>query len=328
MKKTIWMLLDDRRGSVGQALGIAQAIGERLNIVEKKIVYNKLAVLPNWLRGKSLLGVNLHQSDSLAGEYPDVVLSISRRTVPIARYIRHMSNNKTKIVQLMYPDGGIGLKEMELVIVPNHDSESKKQIPNAMVILGAPTKICPQVLQQEKAKWSPVFSQLPRPYTAVIIGGAIKGKEWPLINAKNLADKIKKLHDEVGGSILITTSRRTGEKAQDIIMQKLEGIPSYTYIWGEKKENPLMGFYACADRIVVTADSVSMCSEACGTGVPVLLFRDKNWLPAKHLSFAQSLIEKGYAEDICNPKALNFKPQFVLNNANDIADKIVAITEN
>ena len=283
MKKTIWLLLDDRRGSVGQAMGIANALGNRMEIVEKKIVYTGLAGLPNWIRGKTLLGVNLKASDDLKDNYPDVVMSISRRTVPVARYIRKMSANKTKIVQLMYPDGGIGLKEMDLVIVPDHDSPSKKQIANAMIILGAPTKICPKVLQQAKEKWL---------------------------------------------SELITTSRRTGEKAQNLIMQKLKDIPAYTYIWGENKENPLMGFYACADRIIVTADSVSMCSEACGTGVPVLLFRDKNWLPQKHQNFAKALIDNGYAEDLCNEDAITFTPKATLNSAADIADKIIAISQN
>ena len=328
MKKIIWLLLDDRRGSVGQAMGIANALGNRMEIIEKKIVYTGLAGLPNWIRGKTLLGVNLKASDDLKDNYPDVVMSISRRTVPVARYIRKMSANKTKIVQLMYPDGGIGLKEMDLVIVPDHDSPSKKQIANAMIILGAPTKICPKVLQQAKEKWLPEFANLPKPYTTVIIGGGIKGKEWPLANAEKLADKIKELHDKTGGSILITTSRRTGEKAQNLIMQKLKDIPAYTYIWGENKENPLMGFYACADRIIVTADSVSMCSEACGTGVPVLLFRDKNWLPQKHQNFAKVLIDNGYAEDLCNEDAIAFTPKATLNSAADIADKIIAISQN
>ena len=39
----------------------------------------------------------------------------------------------------------------------------------------------------------------------------------------------------------------------------------------QKKDNPIMGFYACADRIIVTGDSVSMACEACGSGKPVLV---------------------------------------------------------
>ena len=140
-----------------------------------------------------------------------------------------------------------------------------------------------------------------------------------------MADQIKSLHDKTGGSILVTTSRRTGEEAQNIIMQKLKDIPSYTYIWGEKKENPLLGFYACADRIVVTADSVSMCSEACGTGKPVLLFLGENWLPQKHRNFAASLIDGKYACKRDDIDSIKFIPDKVLHNSEIIAEKIINI---
>lgn len=328
MKKTLWLLLDDRRGSVGQAQGVAQALKDKLNIIEKQIVYNRLAGLPNWILGKTFWSVNRQKSDKIDEDYPDMVMSISRRTVPVARCIRRLSNNKTKIVQLMYPDGGVGLKEMALVVVPAHDGLKKRQHPNVMTILGAPTKICPEVLDQAKARWNPIFSHLPRPFITVIVGGAIKGRPWPLVNAEKLGDKIKEIHSKTGGSVLITTSRRTGEDAQNIIMQKLTGIPTYTYIWGEKKENPLLGFYACADKIIVTADSVSMCSEACGTGAPVLLFQNKNWLPQKHLLFAKSLIDNGYAEDIESSSSLSFVPQSSLNCANEIAERIMTIIKD
>ena len=50
MKKIIWFLMDNRMGSVGQAKGIIQALDkERYEIVEKKIDYNRLADLPNFL---------------------------------------------------------------------------------------------------------------------------------------------------------------------------------------------------------------------------------------------------------------------------------------
>ena len=38
-------------------------------------------------------------------------------------------------------------------------------------------------------------------------------------------------------------------------------------------DNPYLGLLGAADAIIVTADSASMCTEACATGKPVLLFR-------------------------------------------------------
>ena len=317
------MLLDDRKGSVNQAKGVAKALGNRIDVVEKNIAYNKLAVLPNWLKGRTLLGVNKQKSDDLSSPYPDIVLSTSRRTVATARYIRKKSQNKTKIIQLMYPADGIGICDMEKIIVPAHDSLKKRQNPKSFVITGAPTTVTTKMIEESKRKWEPVFADLPRPWVSVIVGGAIKGKPWPLTNAEKLGEKICEINSKIGGSVFITSSRRTGKEAEEIIMNKIKKLPLYTYIWGEKKENPLNGFYACSDIIIVTADSVSMASEACGTGKPVLLFRDKNWLPKKHQSFAQSLIDGNYAADLFDEKALSFKPEKTLNTASIIAEEIL-----
>ena len=325
MKRTLWILADDRRGSVGQAKGIAMALQNELNIVEKNIVYNFLGSLPNVLRGRTLIGVDTKKSDPLTAPWPDLILSISRRTVPVARYIRKQSKNKAKIIQLMFPSGG-GIDDMEMLIVPAHDKLQNRQNPKSLVITGAPTRIFTEFLEQDRKKWMPIFENLPKPLIAVIIGGAIKNKPWPLDNAEELGDELQQIHQKLGGSFLITSSRRTGEKAEKIIMEKIKGIPSYTYMWGEKKENPIMGFYTCADLIIATADSVSMCSEACGTGAPVLLFTGHNWLTKKHQRFAKSLVDQGYATTIDSPDALSFTPKATLNDAKLIAAKILEIS--
>lgn len=63
---------------VGQAKGIFPVIEDEFEIIEKKIVYNRLAALPNMLRGKTLIGVNRKESSPLKNEpFPDAVLSIS-----------------------------------------------------------------------------------------------------------------------------------------------------------------------------------------------------------------------------------------------------------
>ena len=54
MKKNLWALLDDRMGSVGQARGILQAIGNRADITEKKLVYTKWASYQILYVGKAL----------------------------------------------------------------------------------------------------------------------------------------------------------------------------------------------------------------------------------------------------------------------------------
>ena len=320
MKKTMWALLDDRMGSVGQAKGIILALGDLVNVEEKKIVYTRWAKLPNYLKGRSLIGVNKKESSHLDAPWPDLVLSISRRTTPIARWIKKQSDEKTKIIQLMHP-GNCGLKDLDLVIVSEHDAKKSKG-GNFFFITGCPHRVSKEAILQAKEKWAPIFSKLPKPWLSVIIGGSIKGRPFSLENAQKLGQEIKNIHQKIGGSILISTSRRTGTEAEEVIMAELKDIPAYTYLWGEKKENPIMGFYACGNKIIVTGDSVSMASEACGSGNPVLIFEGRDWLTAKHKRFISSLYAKGYAIAVEDEKALVFTPQERLDPAQKIAEKI------
>lgn len=324
MKKTIWALMDDRTGSVGQARGILPAIADEFEVIEKKIVYNRLAALPNCIRRKTLIGIDRKQSAPIKGEpFPDAVLSISRRTAPIALWLKKASKGKTKIIQLMFP-GKFGASEMDLIVIPEHD-RGKAEGENLLYITGCAHRISPQALEEARQKWTPAFASLPKPLTAILVGGAIKNKPFTDKNAEMLADAILKVHNQVSGSILITSSRRTGKSAEDIIMKKLAHIPAYTYLWGEKKENPIMGFYACADRIIVTGDSVSMACESCGSGKPVMVFSGKNWLTPKHQRFVQSLFDGGYAVDINAYNVENTAAMERLDPAAEIAERIKAL---
>lgn len=325
MNKNIWVLLDNRCGSTGQALGIVEAIGDRAHVGLKRLYYNRWGWLPNWIRGRSLLGIDQKESASLDSPYPDIVLSTSRRTVCAARYVRKKSGYKTQIVQLMYPSGGVGIGDMAFFVIPSHDNIKKCQHKKALVIDGAPTRMFANKIEDLRLQWNKQFEHLPKPWVSVLLGGEIKGEPWPEESVEKLATRLREINDKIGGSFLITSSRRTGKKAENIVMDKIKGLPCYTYLWNETKENPIMGFYACADYIVATADSVSMCTEACGTGNPVLLFRDPCWLKGKHQTFAQKLIEKGYAQDVCHSDALDFRPQSILNPATYVADKIMEL---
>ncbi|MBR1840936.1 MAG: mitochondrial fission ELM1 family protein [Alphaproteobacteria bacterium] len=320
MQKILWALMDDRRGSIGQALGVIGALNpNKIKCEEKNIVYTKTAALPNWIRGKGLLGLTAESKKLLKPPFPDYVLSISRRTVPVARYIKKLSP-QTKLIQLMHP-GKTGLSDFSLVVVPEHD-RNKKAAPNIHYIVGCPHRITEDFLQQAKTEWEAEFAGLPKPLTAVIVGGAIKKKPFSEENALALGQALKNFKQKIGGSILITTSRRTGKKAEQIIMNEIKDIPQYTFLWGDTKKNPYSGFLACADNIIVTGDSVSMCCEATGTGKPIYLFTGKNWLTAKHQRFVQSLCERRCAALIDDDNAETFSPQNSLNAAREIAELI------
>lgn len=318
-KKILWVLIDNRMGSVGQARGIVQQLNHsHFDVIEKKIEYTKFSGLPNFVRSKTLIGLTSESKKEIVEPWPDMVLSISRRTVPVARYIKK-KNPATKLIQLMHP-GKTGLDEFSLVLLPEHDKD-KGYAPNFRYMIGAPHRITREVLSEAKDKWAEAFKNLPKPITAVIVGGSIKKRPFSLENAELLAQRIREFKEKTGGSILITTSRRTGDKAQKLIMDAIKNIPAHTYLWGDKNENPYLGYLAMADNIIVTGDSVSMTSEACGTEKPVFVFEGKNWLTKKHYRFIHSLYENRYAVPL-DLRYINFKPNSALNAAYDAAREI------
>lgn len=324
MKKNIWILLDNRVGSRHQAEGIANYLDKSIfEISFKEIKYTKWSALPNFIRGKSLLGVDTTSKKDLFSPFPDMVLSASRRTAPIARWIKKQ-HPTTKLIQLLHI-GRCGIKDFTAIFVPEHD-KNKLCAPNIYYTVGSPHFITPEKLSNAHIQWNKKFSKLPHPITALIIGGAIKKKPFSLENAENLAKIVKNIKEKDHGSLLITTSRRTGLAAEQLIMSHLKNIPQFSYLWGNKDENPYLGFLACADNLIVTGDSVSMCCEATGAQKPLFIYTGKNWLTSKHLRFVQSLYDAGYASKLSceenTPKAKTASP-LPLNTAKDIA-KILA----
>src|SRR6185369_4221368 len=78
----------------------------------------------------------------------------------------------------------------------------------------------------------------------------------------------------VGGSLMVTTSRRTGDRLAEAIEDFLTA-PVYFYDWKDEdveSKNPFFAFLGLADAVIATGDSISMCSEACATGKPVYIY--------------------------------------------------------
>ncbi|CAN0411073.1 unnamed protein product [Discosporangium mesarthrocarpum] len=84
---------------------------------------------------------------------------------------------------------------------------------------------------------------------------------------QRLAANLKTLCDDHGAGLAVTASRRTGAENEKHLRAALAGASSW--FWDGTGDNPYFGLLGLADAIVVTADSVSMVSEACATGKPV-----------------------------------------------------------
>ena len=307
----IWILADDRAGNVNQLLGIVEALGKPYE--RKDIHYNFWVKLPNCLRGSSFVGITKESKSGLSSSYPDVVLSAGRRSFPVAMAIKKLSGGKTKIVQLMNP-GKLEEKKADLLILPVHDCYSGKA-QNVMQVLGTPHRVTQKKLAQEKKHWAPILKKYPSPRIGVLIGGATKDKSFTLKNATDLVHSIQKLNP---ASLLVTTSRRTPPEIVAYLKKELPN-PKFFYRFGDKTENPYFGLLSMSDVLVVTGDSMSMCSECAGSGVPVVIFAPNEMVGVKHARFHQALYTQGYAVPA---GSWPHPPKGRLNPAYEIAEKI------
>lgn len=286
----IWVLADDRAGNRAQCLGVADRLG--IPYETKEIRYSALVRLPNLLRGASLRGIDHASANALRQPWPDAVIAAGRRIAPVARWIKRRSA-KTKIVQLMWPDAGAA--DFDCIVLPAHDREHK-DAPNILHVLGAPHRVTAPVLATAAETWRPRLEELPAPRIAALVGGSTRHGAFSDADFHRLGALAKTLATGAHGSIMLTTSRRTGTRGEKILLDHIGDIPHHTHCWGmpTEKDNPYLGYLALADAIIVTADSISMCSEACASHKPVFIYQPLS-LASKHKRFVNTLIATGYA---------------------------------
>jgi mitochondrial fission protein ELM1 len=313
----IWVLTDDRAGNVAQAVGVAEALGRAFKT--QAIRYNPLARLPNVLTGASLIGLEPMTRMAFLPPWPDVVIAAGRRTAPVARWIKKNAGKKVILAQIMNP-GRRGAEDFDLIAIPRHDCELPTgDAPNVMRITGAPHRLTKERQTSAADAWHARIASLPRPYIALIVGGATHSKPFPLDLARELGAQVSRMAEQTGGSVLFASSRRTGAAAENALVSAIKA-PHKAFLWSAGGDNPYFGFLALADAIVVTGDSVSMCSEACATPAPVYIYAPEGMVSPKHARLHRHLFEAGLAR----PVSGQFEPWThpPLNAAAEIAHKI------
>ncbi|MCB1530584.1 MAG: mitochondrial fission ELM1 family protein [Rhodospirillales bacterium] len=241
-------------GTENQCLGIAEALNIR-PVIKRIGLRQPWKFLSPWL---GFEGSYSFTGDKLGPPWPDLLLASGRKSVAAARYIKKASGGKTFAVQIQDPR--IDPACFDLVAVPAHDPARGD---NVLVTTAAPNRLTQERLDAAKEQFSSLFSPLPAPRVAVLIGGSSKAHRMTPAVMEKLAAQLEPLN----AGFMITASRRTDDACMDILKHALKG--RHAFIWDGTGENPYFGMLAWADYILVTEDSVSMTSEAATTGKPV-----------------------------------------------------------
>jgi len=262
----VWVLADDRPGHRTQAIGLAQSLG--WDYAVKDLHFTPLNRISNRLLGASLMGLDRSRSSPLEAPWPDLVIAMGRRAAPVARWIGAQGGDRTRLVQLGRK-GADSAAPFDLSVTCSHF----RLPPHArrLVITVPITQVTPDRLREEAARWQGLFSG-PAPHIALLVGGTTAQHRLNARVAERLAGDAVAFAKEVGGTLHIVTSRRTGAKAT-AALRRVAGADAHVHEWSRGDErNPYLGYLALADVLIVTGESESMLAEAAATGKTLYVY--------------------------------------------------------
>lgn len=253
----IWALLGDKTGDNNQLLALAEALGWPFET--RTLRYNLVRAIPPRNLGSTLASLTRPSRALIKPPWPDLILAIGRRSTPAILWIRERSP-ATRLVLIGHPR--VEPERFDLVITtrqyPVPPRDNVITLPLAMS-----RRRDPGVASAEERAF---FAALPRPHLLFALGGPTKYWELDEASVGQAFDSALKRANSAGGTLIAVGSRRTPPELVALVEKRIERS-HHRFVQGAMPRFPLL--MADADEIFVTADSVSMLSEAIHTGKPV-----------------------------------------------------------
>lgn len=283
----VWVLADDKAGHGIQSRALAKALGWPVEI--RQLRFNLLNYLSNALLGPSLRSLDLRGSDMLEPPWPDLVISVGRRTAPVARWIGEQSAGATRLVHLGRKGGEIA-DDFDLVVGCAHFRQFAH--PRRMETVAPLNPLDRKTLDLAARRWQGLFGDAPRPHIALIVGGASALHQLDVATARRMGEEVRGFAGSLGGSVAAVTSPRTSAAAADALEHAL-GPSNIVHRWNpDLSENPYIGYLAAADILVVSGESESMLSEAVATGKALLIYPLPERRPGLRARIAEAVLRR------------------------------------
>lgn len=300
-----WLITAGKAGMLTQAKGIADTLGLDwdLKIVSPRGVWKLMApwgpVSPAERFGMP--------GSAFAPPWPDVAIAVGRASIPYVRALHRRAGDACFTIVLQDPRSGPGTAD--LIWVPAHDT---RRGPNVITTVISPHGITAADLETCRDQAATRIEALPAPRVAVILGGRNAVYRYSQDDDARLVSALRDVAD-LGGSFLITASRRTHPELLAAVDAATRASPRQLWRGEQDGPNPYVDFLARADCFIVTADSVNMTGEACATGRPIYVFHPSGGSP-KFSRYHDSLEALGATRPlpmkISTLDSWHYEPQF------------------
>ncbi|MBB3777953.1 hypothetical protein FHY16_000674 [Xanthomonas campestris] len=255
-----WAVSDGRAGNARQAEALAQA----LHSTPVTALHLQARAPWRWAAPRLLPGAQAAFGAEFARQLqqpPTLAIGCGRQAALATRLLRARGSQAVQIL-----DPLLDPRHWDLLIVPEHDALRGA---NVITLLGSLNPVDDAWLAAGRAAFAPLGA-LPGPRVALLIGGPTAQVPWTTQALAALCMQLRAQVLAAGGSLLVTTSRRTPPEAIATLRNALAGLPGLLWCDDRDGPNPYAGLLGWADAIVASADSVNLLSEACATPVPVV----------------------------------------------------------
>ncbi|MFH1791097.1 MAG: ELM1/GtrOC1 family putative glycosyltransferase [Candidatus Omnitrophota bacterium] len=315
--KKIVILSDGKQGHLNQSLALAAAYRKYREVKGVKPEHTDVEIIEVRFRGllrKAVFSVSSVFSGhacqgcmrclkfalteesyaKLERTYADVVISAGSSLAGVNSIFA--IENSARNACAMKP-GLLGAGKFSMCVLPRHDVKSRKTPKNVIVTDTVPNLADGDSIAAAAELACHVKRANPRAI-GVLMGGDNDAFTYGDEAVSRVMGGVIDAAEKIGADILVTTSRRTKSKTEEIIRSRFAGSRACRLLVIANEDNPpyaVGGILGQSDVIVVSGESVSMVSEAVSSGKKVVVFKGDKVSPGltRHDLFLENLKNKG-----------------------------------
>lgn len=286
-KPLVWVVDSTYTGELHARIGLAERLGYGYQLIP-------LPEAPSRTYGRHLQQRYRHETQGNTATPLLIISGTGEETTAAVADLRPLFAGQLVTIYLasILPDEHHPrLAEYDLIASPQLAGD------NIVTLVGVPHQLSQDNLRHARQQHAAYFDTLPRPLIALLVGGNTRYCDgFTEDHAQSLATRVAAISKTLGGSLIITNSRRTPAPALKALLAGLDGIPYQAFDWQHLADNFYHALLAHADLFVVTGDSLSMCSEAAFTGKPLLVDLSNTATECYHRQIVGGLISYGAAK--------------------------------
>ncbi|OGX40802.1 MAG: hypothetical protein A2984_01750 [Omnitrophica WOR_2 bacterium RIFCSPLOWO2_01_FULL_41_12] len=284
-EKNILILSDNKIGHLRQSEAVAYLLKDLLEEKGRQARINTVEV----------------KNKKLSGERCDFVISCGASITAINLAVSR--ENLAKSIVIMRPSI-FSVRRFDLVIMPKHDHPPRRR--NVVVTEGALNLIDQNYLREQAQALSTNYElRTTNYYIGLLIGGNTKDFRLEKGTILEVIKQVKSVSESNNADILISTSRRTHPDTENLIKSEFKDYPRCKLLVIANEQNfpfTVGGILGLSKVVIVSAESISMISEAASSSRYIIVFKSK--VNPRHNSFLNHLAKQGYIR-LCAPSRIS-----------------------